>query len=61
MSRELEELVDAFVSRLDAQVVTIRRDDNTARLRDFGMVQGGSGARFAEHGRWGDLESLLQR
>jgi|KBSSwiStaDraftv2_1062776.scaffolds.fasta_scaffold2390970_1 hypothetical protein len=35
MSRELEELVDAFVSVLDAQAVTFRRDDNTLRLRDL--------------------------
>jgi hypothetical protein len=35
MGHEIEELVDAFVSRLEAQGATIRRDDNTARLRDF--------------------------
>jgi hypothetical protein len=35
MSQKLEELVDAFVSRLEAQGVTIRPDDNTLRLRDL--------------------------
>jgi hypothetical protein len=35
MSHTLEELVDACVSRLEAQGVTIRRDDNTLRLRDL--------------------------
>ena len=35
MSHEIEELVDAFVSRLQAQGVTIRRDDNALRLRDL--------------------------
>jgi hypothetical protein len=35
MSHKPDELVDAFLSRLQAQGVTIRRDDNTARLRDL--------------------------
>jgi hypothetical protein len=35
MNHKLEELVDAFVSRLQAQGVTIRRDDNTSRLQDL--------------------------
>jgi hypothetical protein len=35
MSHKLEELVDAFVSRLETQGVTIRPDDNTLRVRDL--------------------------
>lgn len=35
MSHKLEELVDAFVSRLEEQGVAIRPDDNTVRLRDL--------------------------
>jgi hypothetical protein len=35
MSHKLEELVDAFVSRLEAHGATIRPDDNTLRLRDL--------------------------
>jgi hypothetical protein len=35
MSNKLNELVDAFVSRLQARGVTIRPDDNTFRLRDL--------------------------
>jgi hypothetical protein len=35
MSHKIEELVDAFVSRLQAQGVAIRRDDNTLGLRDL--------------------------
>jgi hypothetical protein len=35
MTHKLDELVDAFVSRLDARGVTIRPDDNTLRLQDL--------------------------